>query len=84
MKYFVVRFLTRDGCHLCDQVRPLVEKAVRSAGGVVEEIDIDSDDTLTRDYGVRVPVLLGPGDVVLAEGVIEGKSLRRALRKLSR
>ena len=83
MKYFAVRFLTRSGCHLCDQARPLVEKAVRSAGGVVEEIDIDSDDVLTRDYGVRVPVVLGPGDVVLAEGVIEAKSLRRALRRLA-
>lgn len=83
MKYFAVRFLTRSGCHLCDQARPLVEKAVSSAGGVVEEIDIDSDDVLSRDYGVRVPVVLGPGDVVLAEGVIEAKSLRRALRRLA-
>jgi hypothetical protein len=61
----------------------VVEKAVRAVGGVVEEVDIDHDDALTRDYGLRVPVVLGPGDVVLAEGVIEARTLRRALRKLS-
>jgi hypothetical protein len=61
----------------------VVEKTVKAAGGVVEEVDIDHDDVLTRDYGVRVPVVLGPGDVVLAEGVIEARTLRRALRKLS-
>lgn len=82
MKYFVVEFLTRSGCHLCDEARPLVQDAVRSAGGVVEEVDIDTDDALTRDFGLRVPVVLGPGDVVLAEGVIEAKPLRRALRRL--
>jgi hypothetical protein len=45
-------------------------------------VDIDRDDDLTRDYGLRVPVVLGPGNVVLAEGVIEARSLRRALRQI--
>jgi hypothetical protein len=82
LKYFVVEFLTRSGCHLCDEARPVVEKVVAAAGGMVEEIDIDSDDALTRDFGLRVPVVLGPGGVVLAEGVIEVRALRRALRRL--
>lgn len=82
MKYFVVKFYTRSGCHLCDEARPVVEKAVRWAGGVVEEVDIDGDDTLTRDYGLRVPVVLGPEDELVAEGVIEVRALRRALRGL--
>ncbi len=60
-----------------------MEQAVREHGGTLEEIDVDGDDALTRDYGIRIPVLLGPGDVVLAEGRIEAKSLRRALRKLN-
>jgi hypothetical protein len=76
------RFLIRPGCHLCDKSRPVVEKAVARVGGIIEEIDIDTDDALTRDYGLRVPVLLGPGDIVLAEGSIEARPLRRALRRL--
>jgi hypothetical protein len=76
------RFLIRPGCHLCDEARPVVEKAVGSVGGTIDEVDIDADDALTRDYGLRVPVLLGPGDIVLAEGRIEARPLRRALRTL--
>ncbi|HEU5113255.1 MAG TPA: glutaredoxin family protein [Acidimicrobiia bacterium] len=75
------RFLIRPGCHLCDEARPVVEKAVARVGAALNEIDIDADDALTRDYGLRVPVLLGPGDVVLAEGRIEAGALRRALRR---
>jgi hypothetical protein len=82
LKYFVIEFLTRSGCHLCDEARPVVKKEVQRRGGVVEEVDIDGDDALTRDYGLRVPVVLGPDGVVLAEGVIEAKTLRRALRRL--
>jgi hypothetical protein len=78
----VVEFLTRPGCHLCDEARPLVKREVERRGGVLEEVDIDGDDALTRDFGLRVPVVLGPGDVVLAEGVIEARPLRRALRRM--
>jgi hypothetical protein len=78
----VFRFLIRPGCHLCDESRPVVDKEVARVGGIIEEIDIDIDDALTRDYGLRVPVVLGPGDIVLAEGKIEARALRRALRRL--
>ncbi len=74
------RFLIRAGCHLCDEARPIVEKAVASVSGTIHEVDIDTDDALTRDYGMRVPVLLGAGDIVLAEGKIEARPLRKALR----
>ena len=76
------RFLIRAGCHLCDEARPIVEKAVASVGGTIHEVDIDTDDALTRDYGMRVPVLLGAGDIVLAEGKFEARPLRKALRRI--
>jgi hypothetical protein len=76
------RFLIRAGCHLCDEARPIVEKAVASVAGTIHEVDIDTDDALTRDYGMRVPVLLGAGDIVLAEGKIEARHLRKVLRRM--
>jgi Glutaredoxin-like domain (DUF836) len=76
------RFLIRAGCHLCDEARPIVEKAIASVGGTIHEVDIDTDDALTRDYGMRVPVLFGAGDIVLAEGKIEARPLRKALRRM--
>ena len=59
----------------------MVLRAIRRRGATIEEVDIDSDDTLTRDFGLRIPVVLAPDDVVIAEGQIERTSLRRALRE---
>lgn len=85
MSDFEVFFLTRPGCHLCDQARPMVQTAAQDAGVSVTEVDIDSDEKLLVLYDLRVPVLLGPGDEVIAEGIIDSEpKLRRALRRLRR
>ncbi|MGH8914203.1 MAG: glutaredoxin family protein [Acidimicrobiia bacterium] len=81
MKSFAFELLTRPGCHLCDQARPLVLAAVASAGGVVREVDIDSKDALVKDYGLRIPVLLTADERVVVEGVIDARFLRRELRR---
>ncbi|MEE8376510.1 MAG: glutaredoxin family protein [Acidimicrobiia bacterium] len=83
MSSFSVRFLTRPGCHLCDDARPIVEWAVWKAGVDLEEIDVDGDDPLLSLYGMRIPVVLGPEDEVIAEGVIvDRKALRKAISSL--
>jgi Glutaredoxin-like domain (DUF836) len=78
----VVKFLTREGCHLCDDARPIVFAAVARHRWTVEEVDIDTDDALVRDYGLRVPVVIGPDGQVIAEGEIDARALARSLRKL--
>lgn len=80
MKLFVFEFLTRPGCRLCDEARPLVLAEVEKAHGVVLEVDIDSEDRLVSLYGMRIPVLLASNGEVVAEGVIDAHSLRRSLR----
>lgn len=82
LSHFVVVFLTRSGCHLCDDARPIVVREIGRAGGSMVETDIDEDDRLTRDYGMRIPVVLGSDGTVLDEGIIDGKRLRTALRSL--
>jgi hypothetical protein len=81
----ILEFLSRPGCHLCEQALPVVEVEVARIGGMVEVVDIDVavDHTRLERFGARVPVLLGPGEIVLAEGVISRRALRRALRRLS-
>lgn len=82
MRHLSVKFLTRRGCHLCDEARPILEKIAKSMNVGIHEVDIDSDDQLTRLYGLRVPVILGTHDRVLAEGVIDDrKLLKDALQK---
>ncbi|MBW3667479.1 MAG: glutaredoxin family protein [Actinobacteria bacterium] len=80
-----MRFLTRPGCHLCDSARPVVARAARRVGATVEEVDIEGDDQLFTRFDLRIPVLLGPGDRVVAEGVIDdGRAVVEALRRLKR
>lgn len=78
---FSVTFLTRKGCHLCDEARPVLARSIRRLGVAVNEVDIDTDDRLTAEYGLRIPVVLDPEGRVLAEGVIDDtRALRRVLR----
>lgn len=45
----------------------------------LEEIDIESDDALMRDYGVRIPVVAIDGED-LFEISVEAAALRAAVR----
>ena len=82
LRSLFVRFLTRQRCHLCDEARPILERVAKGMNVGIAEIDIDTDDELTRRYGLRVPVILGAHDRVLAEGVIDDrKLLKDALQK---
>jgi thiol-disulfide isomerase/thioredoxin len=77
LRILSVRFLTRDGCHLCDEARPVLEKVAKGMNVAIEEVDVDGDEELARLYGLRVPVILGTHDRVLAEGVIDDRKLLR-------
>jgi hypothetical protein len=82
LNIFALRFLAREGCHLCDQARPLVGSVARRLGIPIEEIDVDEHDDLLVSYGLRIPVVLAPDDRVLAEGVIDNRrALHRAIRQ---
>jgi thiol-disulfide isomerase/thioredoxin len=75
LRILSVRFLTRDGCHLCDEARPVLEKVAKSMNVAIKELDVDGDEDLAKLYGLRVPVVLGTHDRVLAEGVIDDRKL---------
>ncbi len=53
----------------------MLEKVAKKMNISIEEVDIDGDDELTKLYGLRVPVILGTHDRVLAEGVIDDRKL---------
>ena len=63
----------------------MVQAAAQGAGASLTEVDIDSDEKLLVTYDLRVPVVLGPGNEVIAEGIIDSTpKLRRALQRLGR
>jgi glutaredoxin len=56
---------SRPGCHLCEDMKAVVESVVEKAARTVplqlEEIDISGQAELERRYGLEVPVLLVDG-----------------------
>ena len=54
---------TRPGCHLCQEMKVIVERVVRDthAQARVEEIDIAGDADLEARYAMEIPVLLVNG-----------------------
>jgi glutaredoxin len=69
----------RAGCHLCDEARATIETVRRSEGFAFDEIDIERDDVLLRDYGVRIPVVAVDGEE-LFEISVDADALRAAVR----
>jgi glutaredoxin len=52
----------RDGCHLCDEARRVIDEIRRTSPFDLTEIDIETDDALIRDYGIRIPVVAVDGE----------------------
>ncbi|GGR60557.1 glutaredoxin family protein [Nocardioides luteus] len=53
-----VTFYSRQGCHLCDEARLVLETVV---GDDYTEIDIDSDEALRERFTDEVPVTFVDG-----------------------
>ena len=51
----------RPGCLLCDEARAVIERLRSTVEFVFEEVDIEQDDVLIRDYGIRIPVVAVDG-----------------------
>jgi len=79
----VVRLYARPDCHLCDQARAELEQ-LRSDGldFELEEVDIDSDDSLLKLSLERIPVVEVDGKMV-SELWLDTDGLRARLGTLS-
>ncbi len=56
-----VTFYTRPGCHLCDDARVVVARVCAELGEQYDEIAVDGDPLLLREYGEEIPVTLVDG-----------------------
>ena len=73
-----VQYLTREGCHLCEEALPVVRAEADRAGSTVEVRDLDADDRLREDWDYDVPVIIVDGKVH-AKYRVEAVQLRAAL-----
>jgi hypothetical protein len=57
--------LSREGCGLCqDMLHALAELERSHSLPPVTVVDVDSDPELTRQFGLKVPVLMLDGSVI--------------------
>jgi hypothetical protein len=76
-----VLLLTKPGCHLCDDVRPIVERVVADEPlAELVERDITTDDALNARYWDEIPVVMVDGAVHSIWRVDESR-LRLALKE---
>ena len=76
-----VTLLTKPGCHLCDDARPVVERVVAEHPGVtLQELSILDDDALRVEYAEDIPVVLVDGRVH-SNWHVDADRLHRALKK---
>ena len=68
---------SRPGCHLCEEMKAVVETVARSIPLSLEEVDISTDASLEARYGLEIPVLLVDGRKAAKYRIGEGE-----LRKL--
>ncbi len=56
-----ITLLSRPGCHLCDDVRTVLQRVAVEVGVPLDERDVTLSEAEFREYGERVPVTLIDG-----------------------
>jgi hypothetical protein len=69
--------VTRQGCHLCDEMASLLDAVLPGHGLAWSPLDVDSDLTLRERFSDVVPVLLRNG-----KPVAKVRLHRRALERI--
>ena len=70
-----VTLYSKPGCHLCEEVRTLLDALQPQYGFAIQEIDIRSDDALMARYRYEIPVVLRDGWEI-ARGRITDRDMR--------
>ena len=52
---------SRPGCHLCDEMKAVVQRVAGANPIAIEIVDISTDPQLEARYGLEIPVLLVDG-----------------------
>lgn len=68
---------TRKGCHLCEIVKESLVKLERRGGFRWQEVDVDGDDQLRRQFTDEVPVVFIDGRKAFKYRMDEREFLRK-------
>jgi glutaredoxin len=68
---------SRKGCHLCEVVKESLSKLSRRGGFTWQEVDVDADSELRRQYNDEVPVVFIDGRKAFKYRMDEQEFLRK-------
>jgi glutaredoxin len=68
---------SRKGCHLCEIVKESLSKLQRRGGFSWREVDVDTDESLRRQYSDEVPVVFIDGRKAFKYRMDEREFLRK-------
>ncbi len=68
---------SRKGCHLCEIVKETLTKLHRRGGFIWQEVDVDSDEQLRRQFTDEVPVVFIDGHKAFKYHMTESDFLRK-------
>ena len=80
--YPLLKFYTKENCHLCDVALEIVKRAAKKLRFTLETVDITQSDDLMMKYGIEIPVIEIDGNLEFKNEVNE-KDLLRSIRKYS-
>jgi glutaredoxin len=66
----------RASCHLCDLARASVLSVRERIAFDFEEVDIERDEALELEYGIRIPVVAVDGEDLFEVTIDEGELAR--------
>jgi glutaredoxin len=70
---------SRAGCHLCDVARETIVSQQERLGFEFDEVDIEADEELELEYGIRIPVIEVDGEEAF-EISVDPEKLARLVR----
>jgi len=69
---------SRPGCHLCDEARAAILDVRGHVPFGFDEVNIETDDALIREYGIRIPVVTIDGEEAF-EVAVDAAAFRAAV-----
>ena len=77
-----LQLYTRRECHLCEEMKGVVEEASRGIPAELSLVDVDSRPDLAAAFGEEVPVLFVQG-IKFAKYRVDGRRLRDKLSAMA-
>lgn len=76
----VLVLLSKPGCHLCHELRAVIERVLPEYDAELEEHDVRADPETARRYALEIPVVLLGSQEVLRHRATEDEVRERLAR----